>query len=124
MKLLYLTQILSPSVGGGELLFFSLAKGMLKLGHRVHIICHKKKKTNSDDTEGPNSGIQEIERMGAIIHYVNPEEDNTGKTSSGRSIFGAINFHMQYIINAMRVANNLYRQGEIDIIHANMYTPV
>ena len=124
MKILYLTQILSPSIGGGELVFFNLAKGMLKLGHRVHIICHKKRRINSGDTEAPNSDIEEIERMGAIIHYVKPEEENDGKTSSSRSIFGAFKFHIGYTINALRVANTLYRQGEIDIIHANMYTPV
>ena len=124
MRILYLTQILSPSVGGGELVFFNLAKSMLKLGHRVHIICHKKRGINSGDTEGPNSDIEEIERMGAIIHYVKPEEENDGKTSSSRTIFGAFKFHMGYTINAFRVANTLYKQGEIDIIHANMYTPV
>ncbi|HYG00753.1 MAG TPA: glycosyltransferase family 4 protein [Candidatus Saccharimonadales bacterium] len=124
MKILYLTQILSPSIGGGELVFFNLAKGMLKLGHRVHIICHKKRNINSNSIEAPNFGIQEIERMGGIIHYVKPEEKNDGKTSSSRTIFAAFNFHIGYIINALRVANDLYRQGEIDIIHANMYTPV
>ncbi len=124
MKILYLTQILSPSIGGGELLFFSLAKGMLKLGHRVHIICHKKKRIVSGDIEAPNSGIDEIERMGAIIHYVKPEEDTNGTNTPGRNIFSAVKIHMGYTINALRVANNLVRKGEIDIIHANMYTPV
>jgi glycosyltransferase involved in cell wall biosynthesis len=124
MKILYLTQILSPSIGGGELVFFNLAKWMLKLGHRVHIICHKKKRINDGNIEDPSSGIEEIEKMGAIIHYVKPEEDNNGKTSSSRNIFGAFIFHMGYSINALRVANNLYKKGEVDIIHANMYTPV
>jgi glycosyltransferase involved in cell wall biosynthesis len=124
MKILYLTQILSPSVGGGELVFFSLAKRMLKLGHQVHIICHKKRLVNSGDIEAPNSRIEEIERMGAIIHYVKPEEENNGQTPFGRSIFSAFKIHIGYIINTLRVSNNLYRRGEIDIIHANMYTPV
>jgi glycosyltransferase involved in cell wall biosynthesis len=124
MKILYLTQILSPSFGGGELVFFNLAKGMLKLGHRVHIICHKKRKVIGGDTEAPGSGLEEIEHMGAIIHYVKPEENNDGKTLSGGTFFSAFKIHMGYTINALRVANNLYRQGEIDIIHANMYTPV
>ncbi len=124
MKILYLTQILSPSIGGGELVFFNLAKSMLKLGHRVHVICHKKRGTNSGDTKAPNSDIEEIERMGAIIHYVKPEENNDGKTTSSRNIMGAFKFHMGYTINSFRVANKLYKQGEIEIIHANMYTPV
>jgi glycosyltransferase involved in cell wall biosynthesis len=121
---LYLTQILSPSIGGGELLFFSYAKGMLKLGHRVHIICHKKKQNNSADTEDPSSGIEEIERMGARIHYIEPEEQNNGKTPYGTNIFSYFRCHVGYIINALRVSNNLIRQGEVDLIHANMYTPV
>jgi glycosyltransferase involved in cell wall biosynthesis len=124
MKILYLTQILSPSIGGGELVFFNLAKSMLRLGHHVHIICHKKKRIVSSNTEAPNSDIQEIERMGAIIHYVEPEEENDGRTSSSRSVLDAFKFHMGYTINALRVANHLYKEGEIDIIHANMYTPV
>ncbi len=124
MKILYLTQSLSPSIGGGDLVFFNLAKSMLKLGHRVHIICHKKRIINSNDTKAPNAALEGIERMGAIIHYVKPEEENDGKTSSSRNIFGAFKFHIGYTINALRVANTLYRQGEIDIIHANMYTPV
>lgn len=124
MKILYLTQILSPSIGGGELVFFNLAKAMLKLGHRVHIICHKKRKFQNRDIKAPDSDLEEIARMGAIIHYVKPEEENDGKTTSSRTVFGAFKFHMGYIINAFRVANNLYKKGEIDIIHANMYTPV
>jgi glycosyltransferase involved in cell wall biosynthesis len=121
---LYLTQILSPSIGGGELLFFSYAKGMLKLGHRVHIICHKKKQNTSADTEAPSSGIEEIERMGAIIHYIEPEEQNNGKTPYGTNIFSYFRCHVGYIINALRVSNNLIREGEVDLVHANMYTPV
>ena len=97
---------------------------MLKLGHQVHIICHKKRRINTGETEAPNSDIEEIERMGAIIHYVEPEEENNGTTPFGRNIFSAFQVHMGYIINTLRVTNKLYRQGEIDIIHANMYTPV
>jgi glycosyltransferase involved in cell wall biosynthesis len=123
MKILYLTQILSPSIGGGELVFLNLSKGMLKLGHQVHIICHKKKKLNLSFTDDPHSGIEEIEHMGAIIHYVQPEEGNDGNLS-GSNIFTALKIHLGYAVNSLRVANNLYRKGEIDIIHANMYTPV
>src|SRR5688500_7895289 len=101
MKILYLTQILTPSFGGGELVFFNLAKGMLKLGHRVHIICHKKRRINHGDTKASDSSIEEIERIGAIIHYVKPEEKNDGKTISFDTVFGAFKFHMGYIINAL-----------------------
>jgi glycosyltransferase involved in cell wall biosynthesis len=96
---------------------------MLRLGHRVHIICHKKKAIQNGHTDALHAGIEEIEQLGAIIHYVKPEEANDGKTSSG-SIFNAIKIHLGYIINTLRVANDLYKKGEIDIIHANMYTPV
>ena len=124
MKILYLTQILSPSVGGGELLFFNLAKGMLRLGHQVHVICHEKKEFQNVDTEAPNSRLKEIELMGGIIHYVKPAEENNGTTPFGRNIFSIIKTHLGYTINTLRTANTLYKHGEIDIIHANMYIPV
>ncbi len=125
LKILYLTQILSPSVGGGELVFFNLAKQMSRLGHEVHIICHKKRKINGDaEIETPSSCIQELELMGIKIHYVGPEEENNGKTPFGTSKFGYIKMHMGFIINALQVANKINGQGKIDIIHANTFIPV
>jgi 1,4-alpha-glucan branching enzyme len=115
---------LTPSVGGGELLFYNLAKGMLRLGHQVHIICHKKKKILNDRPNLPFKELDEFERIGGTIHYVKPEEDTMGNSLSTKTIFGAMKIHIGYTINALRVADNLYRQGEIDIVHANMYTPV
>ena len=124
MRILYLTQILSPSIGGGELLFFNFAKGMLKLGHQVHIICHKKKHMGNNDKFLPSSDIATLEQMGGNVHYVKPEQEDRGGISFSKTIFKAFKMHVGYTINAIKVANGLIKEGKIDIIHANMYTPV
>jgi glycosyltransferase involved in cell wall biosynthesis len=118
MRILYLTQILSPSIGGGELVFFNLAKGMLKLGHQVNIICHKKKLVNTNEAVLPSADVIALEEMGASVHYVKPELEDRG------GILLTYNQQIGYIINALRVGSSLVRDRKIDIIHANVYTPV
>ncbi|MGI0043867.1 MAG: glycosyltransferase family 4 protein [Nitrososphaeraceae archaeon] len=118
MEILYLTQILSPSIGGGELVFFNLAKGMVKLGHKVHIICHKKRPININDISPPSLAINTLEDIGASIHNIEPELVDRG------GILLNYRHHIGYIINALRVGHALIKKGKIDIIHANVYTPV
>ena len=118
MRILYLTQILSPSIGGGELVFFNLAKGMLKLGHQVNIICHKKKQVSTNEAVLPSADVINLEEMGANIYYVKPELEDRG------GILLSYGQQIGYIINALRVGSNLVRSGKIDIIHANVYTPI
>jgi glycosyltransferase involved in cell wall biosynthesis len=118
LRILYLTQILSPSIGGGELVFFNLAKGMLKIGHQVSIICHKKKRVSTNEGVPPSADVAGLEEQGARIYYVKPElEDRGGILLTYRQQFG-------YIINALRLGSSLVRDHKIDIIHANVYTPV
>jgi glycosyltransferase involved in cell wall biosynthesis len=124
MKILYLTQILSPSIGGGELLFFNLAKSMLKLGHEVHIICHRKKQVGNNEKPPPSSDIVTLVEMGATVHYVRPEQLDIAGVSSSGNLYNAFRMQVGYIINALRVGKSLVRNNGIDIIHANMYTPV
>ena len=124
MRILYLTQFLSPSIGGGELVFFNLAKGMLKLGHQVNIICHKKKQVITNEAVLPSADVINLEAMGANVYYVKPELEDRGGISTSGNIARSLSMQTGYIINALRVGSNLVRSGKIDIIHANVYTPI
>jgi glycosyltransferase involved in cell wall biosynthesis len=105
MKILYLTQVLSAIGGGGEVLFSDFAKGMVKQGHEVHIICHMMK----------NSYAAKI--PGAKIHTVRPAlEYKPGK-------FLSMTHHMMYVVNALIKGSSVIRDYKIDVIHANTFSP-
>ena len=106
MKILYFTQFLSATGGGGEVVFRDLAKGMLKLGHEVHIVCHQMTKPDANNLAG------------AYIYKIKPViGHNAGYLLS-------ISQHVKYVINAIIKGSTIMRKNKIDIIHANTITPV
>jgi glycosyltransferase involved in cell wall biosynthesis len=118
LEILYLLQIISPTVGGGEALFHNFAKSMMQKGHRVNIICYELKVSGSTDLKRPGLDMSDLEKEGANIYKVKPAiEDKGGVLLSYSQQFG-------YIFNAFRKGLQILRRGKIDIIHANTYTPV
>lgn len=106
MKILYLTQFLSATGGGGDVVFRDLAKGMIRRGHEVHIICHQMANPQANNLEGAN------------VHKINPViQDKAG-------YFLSIKEHILYVANALRKGSSIVRNNKIDIIHANTISPV
>lgn len=106
MNILYFCKFLSPVGGGGDVVFYLLMKRMLTLGHKVHIICY----------DAPNRELGMLE--GANIHKIKPIiTDEVGR-------FLSINQHFTYMVNAFRKGRYIIKNEKIDIIHANVLTPV
>jgi glycosyltransferase involved in cell wall biosynthesis len=106
MKILYFSKFLSPVGGGGDLIFYSLMKRMLELGHEIHVICY--------DTEVNYNVILPQ----ANIYRIKPV------ISSGTGKFLSVREHLTYILNAFRKGRSIINKEKIDIIHANILSPV
>lgn len=103
MKILYLTQIFSPTMGGGEVVFYNLAKKMSLRGHEVHVICHR-----LSNTKELNVGNVHIHRIRPTIAYSN---------ALPVSMFQ----NLGYIVSAICFGFKLILNEKIDVIHANSY---
>ena len=109
MHILYLVQLFSPSVGGGEALFYYFAREMLERGHQVSIICYKRK--SSFD-------LYDLIRKGIKIYSIKPEiEDVHAPVLTYMQ-------HIKYIMNAVGKGHEVINKNNVDIIHANTYTPI
>lgn len=111
MRILYLTEFLSPIGGGGEVMFHDLAYEMVKKdhNHQVHIICHQ---TQEND---PASAFPSFSNM--QIHRIKP----TIKLSHGH--FPSIFQQVLYVTNLVLHGSQIIRRNKIDIIHANTLSP-
>jgi len=105
MNILYLTQYFSSTRGGGALLFHDLAKTMSKRGHKVHIICNL-------STEKIN------ENENIAMHIVKPhlKESNQLPPSMIQNL--------RYITNCIISGIRTIKEHNVDLIHANSFTPI
>ncbi len=108
MRVLFVTQLFDPTHGGGETIFYLVAKEFAKRGHGVHVLCQRVK--------GCNFSINPLSNL--KIHNVHPIIDYKGGLPY--SIHkGAI-----YFFNSIRSGLKIIKSEGIDIIHANTYVPV
>ncbi len=106
MNILYLTQFFSPTMGGGEVIFYNMAKRMARIGHHADIVCHLL--TNAEENNLDN----------IVVHRINPIIEHKGGLPS------SIRENLIYIINAILTGSQIIRQKKIDIIHTNSFAPV
>jgi glycosyltransferase involved in cell wall biosynthesis len=112
MNILFFTQLFYPSLfGGGEYLFFLIAKELVRRGHTVHVIAQRL------------YGTSEFEQVEGInIHRVGP-----GITYSG-TLPPTILTNLRYLISAVKRGRSIIKENRkgargIDIIHSNTYVP-
>ena len=118
MRILYLLQLISPSFGGGEALFFKLAMGMIKKGHEVDIICYRFKSLGLSSSDDQELNISQLLKSGIKVHVVQPTiTDKPGIVPSYSQQLG-------YIVNATKEGYHVIRKNKIELIHANTYSPV
>ena len=110
MRILYLLQIISPLVGGGEAFFNDIMKRMMEKGHEIDIICYNEKT--------PGLHTRDLMEKGAKIYSIKPEIQNNG------SILLTYGQQAKYIVNAIRKGYQIIKENNVDIIHANTYTPI
>lgn len=109
MRILYLTEFLSPIGGGGEVMFYDMACEMAKRGHLVHVLCHQ--------TGLGDDPINTMHPSNMQIHQIKP----TIKLSHGH--FPSIFQQVLYVISLILCGSQIIRRNKIDIIHANTLSP-
>jgi glycosyltransferase involved in cell wall biosynthesis len=106
LTILYITQFFSPTSGGGELLFYDWAEGMVRRGHHVEVICQ----------QIPN--FRKDQSAYLIINRIKPILEHKGELPP------SIIQNIRYIINAIIKGSQIIRQKKIDIIHTNAFGPM
>jgi glycosyltransferase involved in cell wall biosynthesis len=113
MNILFFTQLFYPSLfGGGEYLFFLIAKELVKRGHRVHVIAQRL------------SGTLKFEQVEGInIYRVGPEITYSG------TLPPTVITNLRYLTSAVKKGRSIIKENRrsgisgIDIIHSNTYVP-
>lgn len=103
MRILLLTQLFSPTLGGGEIVFYNLAKKLALRGHDIFVICHRLQ--NAEETISHN----------IHVHRIKP------KVNYRNSLPISMKDNIGYILNAILQGSRLIKQQKIDLIHANSY---
>jgi glycosyltransferase involved in cell wall biosynthesis len=96
--------------GGGEWLFFLIAREMAKRGHNVYVIS------------------QRLEGTDAFEKYEGIKIYRVGRPVLSTGLPPEITYHLKYIISASRkgreIIKKIRKDGQnIDIIHSNVYVP-
>ena len=104
MNILYITYFFLSS-GGGEVVFYNLAKQMLLLGHNVDVLCQLVS-NNTDD---------EFDRVN--VHTIKPRVEYKG------TLPVSMMQNIRFIINAIKKGSNIIKYKKIDIIHTNSFSP-
>jgi len=112
MKVLYFTQLFYPLLfGGGEYLFFMVARELVKRGHEVHVVTQRTRGTAS---------FEEYE--GIAIHRVGREIDYTGTLPP--TVSSNLEFVTRAALEGRRAISQARAAGTpFDIVHSNTYTP-
>jgi glycosyltransferase involved in cell wall biosynthesis len=112
MNILFFTQLFYPSLfGGGEYLFFLIAKELVKRGYGVYVIAQRLSGTEKfEEVEGVN-----IHRVGSEISYQGTLPPTVGA-------------NLRYLISAVKKGRSIITENgnsvrAIDIIHSNTYVP-
>jgi glycosyltransferase involved in cell wall biosynthesis len=112
MNILFLTQLFYPSLfGGGEYLFFLIAKELVKRGYGVHVIAQRLAGTEAfEQVQGIN-----IHRVGSEISYLG-------------TLPPTVEANLRYISSSLKKGRSIINENRnsikaIDIIHSNTYVP-
>jgi len=105
LKILLLSQFFSSTRGGGEHLFYIIAKKLVENNHQVWVVTNK--------IEDENYPI--IKNLKII--FVPPVLKYQG------GLPPSIKDNMQYWINAVKVGKKIIKENGIEIIHSNNFTP-
>jgi glycosyltransferase involved in cell wall biosynthesis len=110
MNILIFTQFFNPTGGGGEVMFYQIAKQLGKKGHKVFVIKHKSSGLSWDR-------VQDLP-LNVVVIEVNPPVIHRGGLPAG------IVQNMLYILNSFRIGLKIVKNNYIDIIHCNTYSPL
>jgi glycosyltransferase involved in cell wall biosynthesis len=107
MRILLFCQLFPPlTYGGGEILFWNLAKSLVLRGHEVHVITQRVKGAKDSET-----------KCGVNIVRVGRPADYTGALTT--------NFveSLAYVAGALVAGIRVASRRRVDVIHSNTYVP-
>jgi len=105
VKILLLSQFFSSTRGGGEHLFYIMAKKLADNDHQVWVITNKIK----DEVYLSHKNIKII-LVPPVLKYQG-------------GLPPSIKDNVQYFLNSVRTGLNIIRKNNIEIIHSNNFTP-
>jgi len=111
MNLLFFTEIFYPFGGGGEYIFFLIARELVKKGYSVHVITQRLR------------GMSSFEVMEGIkIYRIGEDFEFTGILPL------TIRYRLAYVIHATKKGSEIIKENKkkakgINIIHSNTYVP-
>jgi glycosyltransferase involved in cell wall biosynthesis len=108
MRILYITQWLSPVGGGGEVVFQDIAYGMSQNGHSVHVLCHRLSDFEDSDNVVMENDNLHVNRINPIVRGFPP----------------SMKQNMTFIVNAILKGSRIIRKYKIELIHVNNFAPV
>ena len=107
MRILLFCQLFPPlTYGGGEVLFWNLAKSLVSRGHEVHVITQKVRGEKESEVR---AGVH-ILRVGRPAEY------------SGALTTNALE-SLAYLVGAFVAGIRIASQRHVEIIHSNTYVP-
>lgn len=105
MNILFLSQFFSSTKGGGEYLFYTMAKKIADNGHQVWVITNK--------IENEEYPLHENIR----IVFVQPTLRYQG------GLPPSFKDNLRYLVNSIKAGRKIIKKNDIDIIHSNNFTP-
>jgi glycosyltransferase involved in cell wall biosynthesis len=108
MRILYITQWLSPLGGGGEVVFQDIAYGMSQNGHSVNVLCHRLSDFEDGDNVVLQNGNLHVTRINPVVKGFPP----------------SMKQNMTFIANAILKGSQIIRKYKIELIHVNNFAPV
>lgn len=107
MRILLFCQLFPPlTYGGGEVLFWNLAKSLVLRGHEVHVITQRVKGQKDSEIR---SGVH-ILRVGRPADYTAALTTNLVES-------------LAYVVGALMAGIRVALRRHVDIIHSNTYVP-
>jgi len=107
MKILLFCQLFPPlTYGGGEILFWNLAKSLVLRGHEVHVVTQRVKGQRDSET-----------KYGVNIRRVGRPADYTGALTT--NLVESLAYVTGALVAGIRVASRRH----VDVIHSNTYVP-
>jgi glycosyltransferase involved in cell wall biosynthesis len=103
---LYLTQSFSSTLGGGEIMFYTIAQKMVERGHQVDVICPKLTNFPAEDLSG------------ASVHRIAPRMRYESQLPP------SIVANIGYLINTIIEGSKIIRNRRVQLIHTDSYSSI
>jgi glycosyltransferase involved in cell wall biosynthesis len=103
---LYLTQFFSATLGGGEVVFYTIAQKMVERGHQIDVICPKLSNFPAEDLSG------------AVVHRISPRMRHESQLPP------SVIANIGYLINTIIKGSEIIKTRRVQLIHTDSYSSI